>query len=84
MVRMFGYVGAARLKERITPLTVSLAAGALVCFALAMFSRHVSHLRPLRPYELDFQLAGFVLSLLEIRAVRRRDAQLMLTTETEM
>ena len=84
MVRMFGYVGAARVKDRLTPLTASLAAGVLLCLALAFLSRHWSGLASVRPYALEIQLAGFVLLLLEFRAIRRRDEQLLLTSGLEI
>ena len=71
MVRMFGYGGAARLKQRSSPLVLSLAAAGLLCFALAVLSRHWLRLPPLHPYALDVQLAGFVFVLLEMWVLRR-------------
>jgi len=84
MVRMFGYVGAARLKQRLTPLIVSLAAGALACWTLGMFSRHVSYLLPLRPYASFFRLAGSVLTVIYLFALQHRDARLSPGTEKEI
>ncbi len=84
MVRMFGYVGTARVKRRLTPVTVALAATGMVCFAMAYLLRHVSLLHPLQSYRLDFRLAGCVLAVFEMWAIRRRDEQLLPNSDTEI
>ena len=81
---MFGYIGAARLKRRLTPSLVSLAACGLMCFGLAYLPRHVSYLQPLRPYQFAFLLAGSVLLVFEMWSIRRRDEQLLLISQTEI
>ncbi len=82
MIRMFGFVGAARVKQRLTSYTVSLATGALFCMVQASLSRHWHGLASVRPYAPEVQLAGIVFLSVATREIRVRDKEFLSTTGT--